>query len=114
MSDCLFCKIIAGDIPSEKIYEDENVFAFRDISPVAPLHALIIPKKHIAMINELESEDSEVVGQLFLAAKIIAKQEGYAEAGFRTIMNCGEAAGQTVFHIHLHLLAGRDLSWPPG
>lgn len=114
MSDCLFCKIIAGDIPSENLYEDENVFAFRDISPVAPLHALIIPKKHIAMINDIESQDAELVGQLFLAAKNIAVQEGYTEAGYRTVMNCGEAAGQTVFHIHLHLLAGRDLDWPPG
>ncbi len=114
MTDCLFCKIIAGDIPSEKIYEDDHVFAFRDINPVAPLHALIIPKKHIAMINDLEPTDAEIVGQLFLAAKKIAKQEGYADKGYRTVMNCGEAAGQTVFHIHLHLLAGRDLSWPPG
>ena len=114
MTDCLFCKIIAGDIPADRIYEDENVFAFRDINPVAPLHALIIPKKHIAMINDIEPQDAEVVGQLFLAAKEIAKQEGYSEAGYRTVMNCGEAAGQTVFHIHLHLLAGRELSWPPG
>ena len=114
MSDCLFCKIIAGEIPSEKVYEDNNVFAFRDISPVAPLHVLIIPKKHIATINDIESADAETVGQLFLAAKNIAAQEGYTEAGYRTVMNCGEAAGQTVFHIHLHLLAGRDLEWPPG
>ncbi len=114
MSDCLFCKIIAGDIPAEKIYEDENVLAFRDINPVAPLHALLIPKKHIATINDLQTEDAGVVGQLFLAAKQIAKQEGYADEGYRTVMNCGEAAGQTVFHIHLHLLAGRGLSWPPG
>jgi len=114
MTDCLFCKIIAGDIPADKIYEDENVFAFRDINPVAPLHALIIPKKHIAMINDLKPQDAEVVGQLFLTAKEIAKQEGYDETGYRTVMNCGEAAGQTVFHIHLHLLAGRELSWPPG
>ena len=114
MSDCLFCKIIAGEIPSEKVYEDDHVYAFKDITPVAPLHTLIIPKKHIATINDLESEDAETVGNLFLAAKQIAKQEGYDEAGYRTVMNCGEAAGQTVFHIHLHLLAGRDLSWPPG
>lgn len=114
MSDCLFCKILAGDIPSEKVYEDDNVYAFRDITPVAPLHALIIPKKHIAKINDIEPQDAELVGQLFLAAKAIAAQEGFAEAGYRTVMNCGEAAGQTVFHIHLHLLAGRDLDWPPG
>ncbi len=114
MSDCLFCKIIAGEIPSDKVYEDENVFAFRDISPVAPLHALIIPKKHISTINDLETDDAETMGNLFLAAKTIAKQEGYDEAGYRTVMNCGEAAGQTVFHVHLHLLAGRELTWPPG
>jgi len=114
MSDCLFCKIIAGEIPSEKIYEDDNVYAFKDITPVAPLHTLIIPKKHISSINEMSSGDSEIMGNLFLAAKNIAKQEGYTDAGYRTVMNCGEAAGQTVFHVHLHLLAGRDLTWPPG
>lgn len=114
MSDCLFCNIIAGNIPSDKIYENDDVYAFRDINPQAPLHALIIPKKHIAMINDVEAEDAEIMGQLFIAAKKIAKQEGYAEEGYRTVMNCGEAAGQTVFHVHLHLLAGRGLTWPPG
>lgn len=114
MSDCLFCKIIAGDIPSDKIYEDENVYAFRDINPQAALHALIIPKKHIAMINDVNTNDAETMGNLFVAAKEIAKQEGYAEEGYRTVMNCGESAGQTVFHVHLHLLAGRNFTWPPG
>jgi histidine triad (HIT) family protein len=114
MSDCLFCKIIQGEIPSEKLFENEDVFAFRDISPVAPLHALIIPKQHVAMINDLEPQHNEMIGKLFLAAKQIAKQEGYSEDGYRTVMNCGEAAGQTVFHLHLHLIAGRDLIWPPG
>lgn len=114
MTDCLFCKIIAGDIPSDKIYEDDHVYAFRDINPVAPLHVLIIPKQHIAMINDLEAADAETMGRLFIAAKYIAKELGFAEQGYRTVMNCGEAAGQTVFHVHLHLLAGRDLSWPPG
>jgi len=114
MSDCLFCKIIAGDIPSDKIYEDDNVYAFRDINPEAPLHALIIPKKHISSINEIETDDAETMGKLFLAAKTIAAEQGYSEAGYRTVMNCGEAAGQTVFHAHLHLLAGRELTWPPG
>jgi len=114
MSDCLFCKIIAGDIPSDKIYEDENVYAFRDINPQAALHALIIPKKHIAMINDVNKDDAETMGKLFVAAKEIAKQEGYAEEGYRTVMNCGESAGQTVFHVHLHLLAGRNFTWPPG
>lgn len=114
MTDCLFCKIIAGDIPSDKVYEDDAVYAFKDITPVAPLHILIIPKKHIATLNDLEEQDDAVMGQLLLAAKKIAKQEGYADGGYRTVVNCGEQAGQTVFHIHLHLLAGRDLSWPPG
>lgn len=114
MSDCLFCKIIAGDIPSDKVYEDEHVYAFRDINPVAPLHALIIPKKHISMINDVEDTDSETMGRLFVAAKKITKELGVEEEGYRTVMNCGEAAGQTVFHVHMHLLAGRDLTWPPG
>jgi len=114
MSDCLFCKIINGEIPSEKVYEDDDIYAFRDITPVAPLHALIIPKKHIASINELENNDAETMGKLFLAAKKIAADEGYTDKGFRTVMNCGEDAGQTVFHVHLHVLAGRDLNWPPG
>lgn len=114
MSDCLFCKIIAGDIPSNKVYEDDNVYAFKDINPAAPLHVLIIPKKHISMLNDLEPEDDVVMGKLVLAAKKIAEQEGYAKDGYRTVINCGENAGQTVFHIHLHLLAGRPLSWPPG
>jgi len=114
MSDCIFCKITAGEIPSDKVYEDENVFAFRDINPVAPTHVLIIPKKHISTINDLRQDDAATMGNLFLAAKTIANQEGYAEDGYRTVMNCGEAAGQTVFHVHLHLLAGRELNWPPG
>ncbi len=114
MSNCIFCKIIAGEIPAEKLYEDDNVLAFRDIQAQAPLHALIIPKQHIATINDLQPDDAELIGQMFLAAKQIAKAEGYAESGYRTVMNCGEAAGQTVFHLHLHVLAGRDLSWPPG
>lgn len=114
MTDCIFCKIIGGEIPSEKVYEDDDVFAFRDINAKAPLHVLIIPKKHIGMINDLAEQDSETVGKLFLAAKKIAADEGYSEDGYRVVMNCGEAAGQTVFHIHLHLLAGRTLTWPPG
>ena len=114
MSDCLFCKIINREIPSKIFYEDEDVLAFSDINAQAPLHALVIPKKHIATINDLQATDANVVGQMYLAAKQIANQAGYADAGYRTVMNCGEAAGQTVFHIHLHVLAGRNLSWPPG
>lgn len=114
MSDCLFCKIIAGEIPSDKVFEDEHVFAFRDINPVAPLHILIIPKHHISMINDVEDSDAITMGRLFVAAKKITQELGVADDGYRTVMNCGEAAGQTVFHVHMHLLAGRELSWPPG
>lgn len=114
MSDCLFCKIIDGEIPSDKIYEDKHVFAFRDINPVAPLHVLIIPKKHISTINDVQDLDALTMGRLFLAAKNITQELGVAEDGYRTVMNCGEAAGQTVFHVHMHLLAGREFNWPPG
>jgi len=107
MSDCLFCKILAGDIPSEAVYEDEHVFAFKDIAPKAPFHVLIIPKKHIATLNDLEAEDTELAGRLFAAAKTIAQQQGFADDGYRVMMNCGEGGGQVVFHIHLHLMAGK-------
>lgn len=113
-TDCLFCKIGAGDIPADVIYETGDVIAFRDINPQAPTHALIIPKRHISSINDLEDDDAATVGSLFLAAKEIAVQERFAEPGYRVTMNCNAAAGQTVFHIHLHLLGGRDFSWPPG
>lgn len=112
--DCLFCKIAAGEINADVIFENENVMAFRDINPQAPTHVLVIPKNHIATINELTDRDSGTVGALHLAARDIARQEGIADAGFRTVMNCNAAAGQTVFHIHLHVLGGRELSWPPG
>ena len=112
--DCLFCKILAGDIPADIIYESDTAVAFRDINPQAPTHAVIIPRKHIATINDLEKEDQSVVGSLFTAAREIAAREGFEEAGYRVAMNCNEAAGQTVFHIHLHLLGGRSFTWPPG
>jgi histidine triad (HIT) family protein len=112
--DCLFCKILAGDIPADIVYESEHAIAFRDINPQAPTHVLIIPRQHIATVNALESGDAQLVGELFLAAKQIARQEGVAERGYRLTMNCNAAAGQTVFHLHLHLLGGRDLGWPPG
>lgn len=114
MSDCLFCKIIAGEIPSEKVYENDLVYAFKDINPQAPLHVLIIPKKHISTTNDLVADDAETVGQMYLAAKEIAANEGEAENGYRTVMNCGENAHQLVFHMHLHLMAGRKFTWPPG
>ena len=113
-SDCLFCKILAGDIPADIIFESDDAIAFRDINPQAPTHALIIPRKHVATINDLGEGDEALVGNLFLAAKSIAADEGIAAAGYRVVMNCNAAAGQTVFHLHLHLLGGRELAWPPG
>ena len=114
MSDCIFCKIIDGEIPSKVIYESDDVLAFKDLNAQAPLHVLIIPKKHIATINDLNTDNADVIGKLYLAAKKIAADAGHSDDGYRVVMNCGKAAGQTVFHIHLHLLAGRSLSWPPG
>ena len=113
-TDCLFCKIVAGDIPAEVIYESESTIAFRDINPQAPTHVLIIPRKHIATINDIETDDFQIVGSLYAAAREIAVQEGFSEEGYLAVMNCNEAAGQTVFHIHLHLLGGRTFTWPPG
>ena len=114
MTDCLFCKMASGEIKPDIVFEDDDVLAFRDINPQAPTHVLIIPKKHIASINDIQFEDEALVGKLYKAAKTIAKQEGFSEKGYRVVMNCGEDAGQTVFHIHLHLLGGRQLTWPPG
>jgi histidine triad (HIT) family protein len=114
MKDCIFCKIAAGDIPADKVYEDDTVVAFRDLNPQAPTHVLVIPRKHIATLNELGAEDELIVGRMYGAARRIAAEEGVADAGFRTVMNCNEAGGQTVFHVHLHLLGGRMMNWPPG
>ena len=111
---CLFCRIIAGEIPSSKVYEDDEVFAFNDINPQAPLHVLIVPKRHIATTNDLAPGDDSIVGTLVRRAAAIAGEKGYAERGYRTVFNTNAEAGQTVFHIHLHLLAGRRLAWPPG
>ncbi|RLA29659.1 MAG: histidine triad nucleotide-binding protein [Gammaproteobacteria bacterium] len=113
-SDCLFCKIIADEIPADIIHESPDAIAFRDINPQAPTHVLIVPRRHISTINDLDESDTDAVGQLFLAARNIARQEGFAEDGYRVTMNCNAAAGQTVFHIHLHLLGGRNFTWPPG
>jgi histidine triad (HIT) family protein len=112
--DCLFCKIIAGEIPADIIYESDTAVAFRDINPQAPTHVLVIPRQHIATINDIEPDDAAIVGGLFTAAKDIAAAEGIAEDGYRTVMNCNEGAGQSVFHIHLHVLGGRPFGWPPG
>lgn len=106
MSDCIFCKIINGEIPSTKVYEDELVYAFRDINPVAPVHILIIPKEHVCCANELKDSHKELIGHIILTAAKIAKAEGIADDGYRLVNNCGENAGQTVFHLHFHLLAG--------
>jgi histidine triad (HIT) family protein len=112
--DCLFCKIVNGDIPADIIHKSETTVAFRDINPQAPTHVLVIPRKHVATINDLGEDDSRVVGDMYLAAKEIAASEGIADEGYRAVMNCNAGAGQTVFHIHLHVLGGRGLSWPPG
>jgi histidine triad (HIT) family protein len=115
MSDnCLFCKIASGAIPSKVVYEDEEIFAFHDITPVAPLHILVIPKKHIKSANEMEEEDTMVVGKIFHRIRLIAKEFGMSEKGFRVVNNTGEFGGQTVHHIHFHLLGGRHMQWPPG
>jgi histidine triad (HIT) family protein len=114
MADCLFCKIRDGEIPGDRVYEDDDVIAFRDVNPQAPTHVLVIPRKHIATTNDLEDADAAVVGRMMLAAKKIAADEGFAEQGYRLVLNCNEGAGQTVFHIHMHLLGGRRLTWPPG
>jgi histidine triad (HIT) family protein len=113
MTDCLFCKIIAGKIPAKKIFEDENVFAFEDIKPQAPTHVLIIPKKHIVDIKEAGPADAETIGYLNLVAAKIARERDI-ESGYRTVFNVGPGSGQSVFHLHLHLLGGRKLAWPPG
>jgi histidine triad (HIT) family protein len=114
MSDCLFCKIIAGEIPGHLVYEDRHVVAFKDINPQAPLHLLIVPRRHIATLNDLTTSDDELLGVMFRQAAGLARQHGYSERGYRTVLNCNRDAGQTVFHIHLHLLAGRGFGWPPG
>ncbi|MCZ2128334.1 MAG: histidine triad nucleotide-binding protein [Anaerolineales bacterium] len=109
MSDCIFCKIIQGEIPSAKVYEDDSLVAFRDIQPAAPTHILIVPKKHIDSVNALAPEDEALIGKMFSVAKEIAAQESVAEKGYRLVVNTGAEAGQTVFHVHLHLLGGRDM-----
>ncbi|HED16349.1 MAG TPA: histidine triad nucleotide-binding protein [Gammaproteobacteria bacterium] len=114
MTDCLFCKMASGEIEPDIVYQDDDVIAFRDINPQAPTHVLIIPRRHISTINDLQSADAELTGKLFLAAGKIAEQEGIAEQGYRTVMNCNAGAGQTVFHVHLHMLGGRAMTWPPG
>ncbi|WP_164020214.1 histidine triad nucleotide-binding protein [Pyxidicoccus trucidator] len=114
MSDCLFCRIRDGLIPARIVYRDELCLAFEDINPQAPTHVLFVPLQHIATVNDITAEDREVVGHLFTAAAKVARERGHADNGYRVVMNTQRDAGQTVFHIHLHLLAGRPLLWPPG
>jgi len=111
---CLFCKIVTGEIPAKRVHEDDELLAFEDIKPEAPVHVLIVPKRHIATLNDLNSGDDAIVGSMIRLAARLAKDRGVDTAGYRTVFNCNSHAGQTVFHIHLHLLAGRRLGWPPG
>ena len=113
MNDCLFCKIVKGDIPSSKVYEDDMVYAFNDIAPAAPVHVLIIPKEHIKSAAEINADNSGLVAHIFEVAAKIAKEKGLDD-GFRVVTNCGDSAGQSVKHLHFHLLSGRDFTWPPG
>ncbi|HEX6186016.1 MAG TPA: histidine triad nucleotide-binding protein [Pyrinomonadaceae bacterium] len=112
--NCIFCKIVAGEIPAAKVFEDERALAFSDINPQAPTHALVIPRAHIASLNEAEESDAALLGHLLLVAARVAREAGHADGGFRTVINTGAGAGQTVFHVHVHVLGGRRLTWPPG
>ena len=114
MSDCLFCRIVEGTIPATKVHDDELCIGFRDINPQAPHHVLFIPRKHVATLNDATSEDRELLGHLMISAAKYARDQGLADTGYRVVMNTNRDAGQTVFHVHLHLLGGRALTWPPG
>jgi histidine triad (HIT) family protein len=114
MNDCLFCGVVEGRVKGDIVYRDESVVAFRDIRPQAPVHILIVPRKHVATVLDLEASDSAVVGQIFLLIAKLAREQGVAESGFRVVVNSGADAGQSVFHVHFHLLGGRPFRWPPG
>lgn len=114
MTDCLFCRIVAGEIPAGIVYQDDSLVVFKDINPQAPLHVLIVPRQHIPSLNDLSADDDALIGSMFRRAAALARDHGYHERGYRTVFNTNREAGQTVFHIHLHLLAGRGLAWPPG
>jgi histidine triad (HIT) family protein len=113
-SDCVFCRIIAGELPARIVHQDDRVVAIEDANPQAPMHVLVMPRRHIATLNDLTPADDGLVGELIRRAAAIARERGVADSGYRTVFNCNRGAGQTVFHIHLHVLAGRGLSWPPG
>ncbi len=114
MSETIFTKIIAGEIPADVVFEDDQVLAFQDINPQAPIHVVIVPKRPIRTLNDLTPDDAEVMGRLFLAAKQVAADLGVAESGYRTLVNCNHDGGQDIFHVHMHLLGGRRMGWPPG
>jgi histidine triad (HIT) family protein len=111
---CLFCRIIAGEIPGKFLYQDDRMVVLQDINPQAPLHVLVIPRKHVATLNDLSQEDDGLIGEMLRRAAIVAREHGVADSGYRAVFNCNRDAGQTVFHIHLHVLGGRSLAWPPG
>jgi len=114
VADCLFCRIAAGDIPADIVHADERMIAFRDINPQAPMHVLVVPRRHIATLDDLCPDDDQLVGEMMRRAAALARESGYADRGYRTVFNCNAEAGQTVFHIHLHVIGGRSLTWPPG
>jgi histidine triad (HIT) family protein len=114
MSDCIFCKIVGGEIPAQLVHQDDSLIAFKDLNPQAPLHVLVVPRRHVSTLNDLGPSDDALVGSMLRLAAQLAKEHGYADRGYRTVFNCNREAGQTIFHIHLHVLAGRGLSWPPG
>lgn len=114
MKDCIFCKIVGGEIPATKVYEDGDILAFDDVNPQAPVHVLVIPKRHVATLNEVDPDDAELMGRIVLAATKVAKIKGLEDSGYRLVTNCLEGAGQAVFHIHMHVLGGRPMRWPPG
>ena len=111
---CLFCRIIAGEIPGKFLYQDDRMVVLQDINPQAPLHVLVIPRKHVATLNDLSLEDDRLIGEMLRRAANVASEHGVADSGYRAVFNCNREAGQTVFHIHLHVLGGRSLAWPPG
>jgi histidine triad (HIT) family protein len=114
VADCLFCKIAAGEIPATIVHQDERLIAFNDVNPQAPMHVLIIPRRHIATLNDLAESDDALAGEMIRRAASLASEQGHGDRGYRTVFNCNADAGQTVFHVHLHVLGGRKLSWPPG